>query len=70
MTIKTVEKIDNLIVVLVDGGGGFILSPFGNKDVYSIVSDNILKSAITQYKLDALENNFNLNKLKKIWLQE
>jgi hypothetical protein len=67
MIIKTLEKIDTAVVALVEPSGGFIIFPLG-KDAYTIVSDAIVKSSITQYKLDALECNFNLLKLKKKWM--
>lgn len=68
MTITQVTKIDRQIVVLFDDGvEGFTLAKWGEQDVYSTVSDGILKSQILQYKEDALEYDFNVNKLKKVW---
>lgn len=67
MKITQISKIDRQIVVLFDDGvEGFTLSPFG-KDVYSTVSNGILKSQILKYKQEALDNKFDINKLRKLW---
>lgn len=68
MQMTHITKIDKQIIVLLDGGKeGFTLAKWGERDVYSTVSDGILKSQILQYKEDALEYDFNVNKLKKVW---
>ncbi len=64
----SLHKIDDALVILFEDEQGIIMRRWGEKDVYTTVSDGILKSSVTSYKEEALEFNFNLARLRKKWL--
>lgn len=66
MKLQSLHKVDDTLILLFENEQGVLMRPFG-KDVYTTVSEGIFKSTILQYKADVLEENFNLDKLRKRW---
>ncbi len=67
MKLQSLHKIDRQLILLFEGDQGATIAPFGNT-TYTTTTECIHKSMLLQYKQDALDNRFDLKKLRKLWI--
>lgn len=67
--ITSIEKNKDSLIITLNDGEFATLYKWGEKDIYSVVSDNLNKKVIDEFKRDVIASDWNDSKLRDLWIK-